>query len=364
MAFSSLMRAFAGEEGVENEPSPLRKFLITTAAEGAGLLVGSQLVQQCFAENGEDPWAFLKRSSEECQLPPKDLGWAEVRKRYIPIGPNQKMDEPDKEKTFAEITPGIAAVIRKNGWGGQNCEVLLKKRIFGVPDEPRYSQQAIEYFKKSVALLYEELPGLERHPLEWIGIGDGQNFEHSFQGRAFVGKCFYRVVSVTLRNNDKGIDLLVGGGAKQETGAFLYSKYNPEKRTYDWYFLFIPSTEKAITAVFSEIIPLTTNKREYDATKEGYGDGPIADETHAEAQAHHLGLKAAIRFRIPDGITHVRNSQATFPGNPTYQYVPRAIEWIRSNNPRSAFDLYMRNPRLFMEAVGGKTSPNGSIDDF
>ncbi|MBI2576438.1 hypothetical protein HYV84_04430 [Candidatus Woesearchaeota archaeon] len=364
MAFSSLFRAFSGVEGVENQPSTRMDFLRTTAKEGSILLLGSQFVQQCFAENAEDPWAFLKRSSEQCQFPPQDLGWEEVRKRYIPLGPNQKMDDADLELTMKEITPGIEAVIRKVGWGGQNCEVILKKRVFGVPDEPKYSQQAIDYFHKAVSLLYGELPGLERHPLEWTAISDGQNFENNFQGRVFIGKCFYRVVSVTLRNNDKGIELLVGGGAKQETGAFLYSKYNPEKRKYDWYFLFLPSTEKAITSVYSEVIPLTTNIREFDAAQEGYGDASIADETHAEAQAYHLGIRAAVRLKIPDGIIHVSNSQATFPGNETYRHVPKAIEWIRKNNPRSAFGLYMKDPRLFMEAIGGKTKPNGSIDNF
>ncbi len=46
--------------------------------------------------------------------------------------------------------------------------------------------------------------------------------------------------------------------------------------------------------------------------------------------------------------------RAAFSEDGIYRHVPDAIRWIKEHNPMAAFELYMKDPRLFMQAIGEK----------
>ena len=110
--------------------------------------------------------------------------------------------------------------------------------------------------------------------------------------------------------------------------------------------------ERRIDALFSEYIPLTTGKNTFQKETD-LRFIRRAEETFSEAFSYVLGLEFAEQQNIPLAKKYVNKILEQLVQDEFYQDIPKAIDWLIQNGLQKGFDLYMKSPRKFMQAIKG-----------
>ncbi|MFC2134096.1 hypothetical protein ACFLTH_05720, partial [Bacteroidota bacterium] len=221
-------------------------------------------------------------------------------------------------------------------------------QVFGFPDISEYSHEVIIYAKKAVEFLQEEIPDVQLPSVKWQELHHGENWNHNFHEKGFVGFRPYFMAILDFKLGDYKNRMF--SPAEPVNGAHLgtYLKPNNQK---EW-FIFLPTNHLSLFAPFSEILPLLFQEAEKRSYQKNPFEGNRAMETLTEGISYHMGLKISKELNIPNGEFIVNEVFSNLPKeNGVYSDVPKAIQWIEKHGIKEAVMTGQDNLKKFMEKI-------------
>ena len=231
-------------------------------------------------------------------------------------------------------------------------EVILTQQDYGVPESSESGESMLAYCKRAVGYLYQQVRGLERHPLNWVLLKAGDNFDKDFNQNTYVGRSYYEVVRAHIKNAANEDQSFVITAADHRDGGKIKLKFDNGLKIEKWY-VFMGTGLGALQTPFSEVIPLTTTSKtmEYKG-KLGYEEALRADEAIAEASAYLLSLRLVKEMEVPNGEQSIQEAMKMLSEKELYKHVGKAIEWMKKNSVQAGFELYMESPEKFLRQIG------------
>lgn len=320
---------------------PPRRVFIAT---GIGLAVGCSALK-FFVDYCDDDWSFLDVPADEDLT----LTGDKVAQRYVLLerASNVRKDSDEFKELKADLTPLINKTIQSLDDPTGKWNVELTRQTYGVPEDERFTTPLVAYCEDVVEFLYERIKGLDQHTIDWTVIKNGEKHDANFNGKGFIAKRLYTVTraSVTKEGSDKEITVY---DLSSSRGGYARPFFKEGK--LDRWHLAICSGTSAVISPFSEVLPLTTLARAINHPNVRYDDLIVADETLVESISTILALEYGNVRKIKNIEKTVREANKNLT-DPKYQYVPKAIEYVRTHGVQTAFDLYVENPNKFMQAI-------------
>jgi hypothetical protein len=343
-----------------------RRFLLKCAAGiGALAVLDTILPPDRLNEhqgNADDTWAFL----EKREVPDGNKLIDRFLKRgddfFVPVGSEIAIfpGSADWLEMRKSAGPNILAMVKQGKITGSPGDYSEwgTERLYGLPDEQRYSNSVIRYAGMAVDFLYERIRGLDEryHCIEWVPLTAGQDYSADWTGKGFVGLAAlqrHRFGIVRKGADEKDGSKRITGLDKIRfrTGGFYRKQHTTEEKNPEWC-IFISTDRQAVCSVFAEVIPLTTTQATFRYYDEA---GPLSAARAAEALEEAISLYMAREiikeYNIPCDPAVVEDKLNSLQGDGAYTYVFRASEWIAANGCQNAFELYMKSPKKFMEAI-------------
>ena len=295
-----------------------------------------------------DRWEFLKVKITEKAMP-----LDEVVTKYVPLSPEKIMSENTPE--FYEAAQGIpqqwlTQEVRRRGYNmAAAYDVFPSSQLYGVPLEERLAEQLKDFSMQAFDYVYSRIQGLEPQNMEWTIIMRGESYAEDNSQRAFLGHSIYRAVRLHVRNRaETRQSFVTGAGTEHMIGSAAFVGNNTSH-------IFLSPGPDAIIDSVSEPIHLTTGKRSNEYEREaGYTSATEAEEALAHGIGQILAHDFARKLGIPDWERIVNESLQELLKEPRYRHVPSAARWLQEHGIQTGFDMYMRSPGEFMNAITGQ----------
>lgn len=357
-----------------------RKFLKKAVIGGiAGAAALSYPVYKLLSPDYTARWPFLQKRDTDKEGYIKDYELGSQPWKFVPIGPEipdivdeaiekELMNSARRQLSTFMMAVGRDGMIASPLYDPRNRELKGFQKHFGIPDLPGYSEivtSAIEYFRRAVDFLYDNLNGLDEsnRNIEWVPLKDYGDNDHTsgFSHKGFVGRGFLIDRKVRLSDSEKVTGknssdrpVLASDVEFDDEGFVLYL---PHESDQDEWCLLLPTNESAVRQIFSEVASLSlmeTYKKNTDSI--GHEGAYQAMDTFCQGLSLYLSDKISGKLGI-GGIKGPAETAAELANRDpaAFKYIGHAYEWIKANSLQKAFDLYRTNPRAFMEAIGTRT---------
>lgn len=331
-----------------------RRNLLKMALLGGAVTLGGGLLIRHLTSKG-DEWAFLT-SPMDAESHFNELGDGINLEYYVPIGSEMylRQDNPELVTIVQTLTHSIMQTNRRLGWSDHDVSLLVKQQIYGRIDENRkFSEQYEKYIKTAIGFLYERLSNLERLALDIRPLNIGDDYSTNEKGKALIGSSIHckQTVIVTHKKTKENFEVF---NYNVKDGSEVSLNFDSATGEF-FYWIFFGRGKVAISAPFSEIIPLATYKpfkNHWD--KKGMERAIIASETISESISYLLSHEISNKLGITDGkkIIEKNLETVTSPSHDRrYAYVSKAIEWMKKNGMQRGLDLYIADPEKFMSEV-------------
>lgn len=289
----------------------------------------------------------------------------QVKRLYVPLS-SRDIAAPstvDYSEAKEKIIEWIEKAVDKNVIQTEEGEYDFKiwRYVYGVPSGARIAESLLAHCKRAVEFLYNTLKGLDWYDIDWTIIHSGDNFEHQFHQKGFVGDNYYMIYEAEVEHKKSGKHLPTPLFIAPAGGGFYGRKYNEATKKWLWH-IFISAGKSAIVSPFSEVIPLTTSKAS-DRLEKDVGSylARVAEETISESLSYHVAKLMIQEFNIPIGEKYLEDMHRNLhERDDAYRFVPHARKWIEAYGIQKAFDLYMEDPNRFMNTVTSNSSLNSS----
>ncbi len=226
--------------------------------------------------------------------------------------------------------------------------VEIKKQRYGVPENEHIVRQLLEYCKLAESYLYTRLD-ITPKPVDWTIIKKGDDFSENYNKKGMLGGSVNEITRFYITDIDAPENILALTKSMNSEQSFIFTE--SDKHGLMSWCIFVGSGKKAITSPFAELIPLLV----YDASKRlilesGIDAAILAGEALSEGISYFLALELSKELQIPNGVNIVQETFSNF-NKGRYSYVPKAIKWIERNGVQAALDLYLKNPKSFIDAM-------------
>lgn len=328
-------RQFQKQESLQEIESPDRRQFILS---GLTLLVPSPLIQT----TSNPQWSFVDR----LKIPRngRDV------KTYVALG-------PEGPSTFESIPPETLPLVKsplnRIGYNPQVHKIEVTAQYYGVPDEEGYTKPLLEYCRKAEELLKSKLRGLKSVGIDWVVLHNTGSFTSGINNKGFVGNSYYirngvRVVGIS----DKKIYGSFNAYTHMEGGFSLAFETGVSKTKEQ--FLFVGCGPSSLNSAIAEILHLFTLPRMEQGYKKDFlslEEAVLTNEALAEGVSYFLAGDLIRGLSIPNGQTIVNETIRLMANRPEHRYVKESIAWIQRNGVQQAYDLYMKSPREFRNAI-------------
>jgi len=290
------------------------------------------------APRKEDKWDFLRDpdTDQYRKLPEKEIltKWKPLINEII-----LSNDTREYRDFIAKIQPEIEQFLARAGKTGQ-FDATATQQKYGLPCALQTAEHFKSYCEIALKFLAENLRGLKHTDLQFHALGT----KPVANGNAYLLKTMCDLYRAYIKKD--GTPQLTASQITFNNGGYSYNEVIGEQ--HNWR-VFLGEGKFSINSIFSEVIPLTTIPVSLKTFRNST-DLYQAEEALSESISHNLGLKVARELSIPNGERIIMRGLEELTDS-RYDAVPRAITWVEKNGIQQAFDLYMEDPRKFMEAI-------------
>jgi len=272
---------------------------------------------------------------------------------YTPFGPNILLSKKaeDYQYVLSRIQNGLVRAIEQKGYDiGRKYDLKMFRQYYGVPLNSSEAEEMKKYIEIATEFLNEKVNGLEIPEIKYTTLSSAGNYEEDFASRAFLVDSTFFFYTTKMTNLDKPSQSFEYPFARHFAGALVEHVKSPTGDLV-WYIIYAAGPT-ALNAPFSEVIPLATfDKRMEYVAQFGVDKASQADEAISEGISYFLTLELCSKLQVPR-FKQIVEQAALGLKDPRYRYVDNAKKLVLEIGVQPAFDLYMENPKDFMQKIG------------
>jgi hypothetical protein len=206
--------------------------------------------------------------------------------------------------------------------------------------------------EKGIKYVHSRFPMLERVPLELVVLKPGDDFSNVERGKGYVGYSLHEVQRVHVENK-KGGERFTVGLSKNRSGSITTIKYNKRTDEIENYFVFFGAGNEAAVSPISEPLHLSLTKFtqiHFDRLG-GFDKSQTAEESLIEGISFMIWPDFAREAGISEWEGKIEKAKRDMKKEPRYRFVPASIAWLRRNSIERGIEIYMENPKKYLEAI-------------
>jgi hypothetical protein len=240
--------------------------------------------------------------------------------------------------TLDAVKTGHAERARRYGASGRyNLYMICSK--YAVPADKDIAKPLLGYCKTADAFLRSKIP--EVVGIEWIVLDKG--YSGSLEGKGFVGHSYYETSSISVSDHDDKTKSFRMPYDKQiSLGSFSVS-YRTDHFGYS---IFVSLGPGALSGALNEILTISSMSRAIDTRSQD------AQALMVLSVSQVLSRQISDELKIPGAEQMLKRRLEM--NSSRLPVLPKAVAVAYSLGPKRTFDLYMKDPEAFREAVRQK----------
>jgi hypothetical protein len=315
------------EQKQKPEQIDRRKLL---ASLGAGALT-------VLVPHNQSKWDFLFDNKSRDVNPPE----SKINNDYVEVS-RHELSEADL-LTLPWLEKTVLGDMGRRGYVPGKFVIEGPLIDYAVPED-FFSGQLKEYCESAQKFLNSRIKGINSQ-VEWIAPKKGDDLGNLVRKGIVCDSRMICIEAKIMNPSDRKL-LFESKYGEVRKGGCVSS--NVDNNTS---YLFVSTGHSAIMSPFSEMIAMATTEKIRNRSTQNLAEATIINEALHDGISTVLSSEFARIKKIPRAQEMIEKNLKDNISLSLYAYLPKSIAWIQRNGVQNAYDLYMRDPQKYLDAI-------------